>query len=351
MNSSGFDRDEYNRIKKEKEKTLITFIFVFMFSVAVGVAGAIFYFNSAGRNAPRNAEQEVTPTPLPEGINTIDTYSTIMYEGREYEYNRNLTNILFLGVDQKNEFTNAEFPGEGGQSDCIMILSLDSSTKKVTILQISRDIMTDVDIYTGSGNYYTTVHQQLATQYGYGDGKETSCFLTQRTVGELLYNLPISGYLALDNSAISLMNDAVGGVTLTIPEDYTYIDEAFVAGAKVTLSGEQAEKYVRSRNKSVTGSNNERMERQTQYIPALIEAIKHKYGSSGLYDLFESLLEPYMVTDLTGEQIDEFGGYNLVTDTVYTVPGEVVAGEKYDEFYVDEEGLKKILIKMFYKPV
>ena len=32
--------------------------------------------------------------------------------------------------------------------------------------------------------------------------------------------------------------DAVGGITLTVPEDYTAVDLAFEKGAEVTLNGE-----------------------------------------------------------------------------------------------------------------
>ena len=272
-----------------------------------------------------------------------------MYEGNTYEYNSNLENYLFLGVDTKEEVVLQDTPGTAGQADCIMILSMDKETREGRILQISRDSMTDVDLYDANGNYYTTINAQIATQYAYGNGKDTSCWAMKKTVSELLYGLPLDGYISLNIEGIRAMNDAVGGVTITIPEDYTFIDPAFVEGSQITLTGEQAERYVRYRDINQQGSNNGRMKRQVQYIPALISEIREQAGSSGdFYGTYQNILAPYMVTDMSVDQINRLSDYALSDEVAY-VPGEAVPGEQNEEFVVNEEKLKKILIKMFYK--
>ena len=68
---------------------------------------------------------------------------------------------------------------------------------------------------------------------------------------------------------IADITNLMGGVTLTVPEDYTDIDPAFKAGETIVLAGEQAEKYVRYRDVNVSGSNTQRMERQAQFMEAL----------------------------------------------------------------------------------
>lgn len=276
--------------------------------------------------------------------------NTIYYEDKEYVYNQNLTNILFMGVDNEEEVVLSETPGKGGQADVIMIISLDDQTKTARILQISRDSMTDVDIYRWNGDYYTTVQAQLALQYAYGTSGETSCWAVKKTVSELLYELPIDGYLSMSINGISIINDAIGGVEITIPEDYTYIDPAFVKGETIVLNGEQAERYVRYRDTNVTGSNNSRMVRQTQYISALLSAVKSKVGEQGDdYEALFSLVSPYVVTDLSGDQMNELAQYQVLMDQIEFVPGESVAGEEHDEFYVNEEELQKLILKLFYK--
>jgi stage V sporulation protein T len=94
-----------------------------------------------------------------------ETLNTITYEGKQYRYNNDLVNILFLGIDNTDMLVGNEVPGEAGQSDCIMLLTLDKSKKEARIMQIPRDTMTEVDIYDTAGNYNTTVTEQIATQY------------------------------------------------------------------------------------------------------------------------------------------------------------------------------------------
>ena len=287
---------------------------------------------------------------MPEDFQTSQSWNNeITYKGKQYNYNRNLKNILFLGVDTSDEVELKETPGIAGQADCIMILIMDRESKKTGILQISRDSMTDVDLYDVNGNYYTSVYAQIAAQYAYGNGKESSCWAMKKTVSELLHNLPVDGYISVNIDAIHTINDAVGGVTLTIPEDYTDIDPAFVRGNTVTLTGEQAEKYVRSRDTDKQGSNNERMRRQIQYVPRLIEAVKQKVNTSEQYfnELYE-LLSPYLVTDLDTDRIGELAEYNLEQDGIFYLPGEVQDGEQYEEYHIDEAAMEEMLIDIFY---
>ena len=210
--------------------------------------------------------------------------------------------------------------------------------------------MTDIDLYDKNGNYYTSVKAQLATQYAYGNGADTSCWATKRTVSELLNDLPIAGYFALDISGVSIINDLLGGVTITIPEDYTEIDPAFVKGATITLNGEQAEKYVRYRDPDMIGGNDLRMQRQAQYIPALLNSLRKISGKSEeeLNFIIDAVAK-YMVTDLSADELKVMLKMDWDMESIETVPGESKKGEKYEEFYVDEENLQKILIKTFYK--
>ena len=273
----------------------------------------------------------------------------ITYEGKQYSYNTNLINILFLGVDNTDMLTEDNLPGEAGQSDCIMILTLDKEKKEGRIIQIPRDTMTEVDLYDTSGNYSTTVTEQIATQYAYSIGGKSSCFATKKTVSELLYDLPIDGYLAMEYSSIAIVNDAIGGVEITVPEDYTMIDPAFKKGATLKLTGEQAHDYVRWRDTNASFSNNDRMERQVQYIPALINTIRDYVGEDGdYYKKLYSLVEKYMLTDLNEEEINALAEYELITSDIQYLPGEGKKGEKYEEFYVDEKKLQKMLIETFY---
>lgn len=305
------------------------------------IAGIGFYYILAQRRAAEAPEAFQTSQNLKKEIE---------YKGKTYQYNNKLRNILFLGIDTTDDVTLKNTPGVAGQADCIMIFSMDMESKECRSLQVSRDSMTDVDLYDMNGNYYTSVYAQIATQYAYGNGKESSCWAMRKTVSELLGDLPIDGYISVNIESIRILNDAIGGVTLTMSDDYTGIDAAFVKGSTITLTGEQAEKFVRSRNTDEQGSNSGRMERQAQYIPRLIGTIREKISESDdYYDELYRLLSPYMVTDLYADQIDELIAYELKEDQILNIPGEIRDGEKYEEYYVDEEAMKELLIDYFYK--
>lgn len=287
-----------------------------------------------------------------EPSSSSDSKRKVLYDGKTYEYNQKLTNILFLGVDKKSEVELQDTPGTAGQADCIMLLTLNEETQVCDVLQISRDTMTEVDIYDMNGEYYTSVDAQIATQYAYGNGEKSSCWAMNKTVSELLNDLPIDAYISMNIEAISTITDAIGGVTITIPEDYTGIDSAFVKGSTVTLTGEMAEKYVRYRDTEVSGSNEGRMKRQVEYITALLTAVKNLVGKGeSYYNRFSSYLIPYMVTDMDARQIDDFTQYIFKPEDTKYLPGEMKEGQEHDEFYVNKEELQKQLIETFYKLV
>lgn len=269
--------------------------------------------------------------------------------GKTWKYNRELYTVLVLGIDKEEEGVVQGTAGVAGQCDVVMILSLNRKTKEASVLQISRDSMTDVDIYDMNGKYFTTMKSQLATQFAYNIGGTSSCWATKKTVSKLLYNLPIDNYVAVDLKAIKIMNNMVGGVTITVPKDYTSIDPAFAEGATVTLNGDLAEKYVRSRDKSQTGSNSERMERQADYVPALIEKAKaNGQADSSVYESYLAQLDSYLITDMTIDQMVSLADYKLAEQAVDYVPGTAVPGPVNEEFHVDMDQLKELLIRKFY---
>ena len=84
-------------------------------------------------------------------------------------------------------------------------------------------------------------------------------------VSKLFYGIPINGYVAFNMETISQLNDAVGGVTVTVPEGEN-ISDKLKSGETVTLNGDDAVSFVRYRDTSVEGSNNLRIARQKQYL-------------------------------------------------------------------------------------
>ena len=189
----------------------------------------------------------------------------------------------------------------------------------------------------------------------HGDGGKESCENTTKAVSRFLYGIPISGYAALDMSGVASLNDAVGGVTLDISEDLTDADPAFFQGNTLTLSGEQALRFVRYRisegEELETDNNAPRMQRQEQFLQAFAKQFFQQIRKEpGLPLTCYQLLKEYMVTDITPSETLYLS--TLLADhgneiSVVSLPGTVQKGE-YTEVYVDRERLYEILLDVFY---
>lgn len=321
-----------------KKRIIISIIIICLVFIGIGAGINCFKYFESKKYVP---EKEIEKNQADNNV--------IVYEGKEYVYNYKLKNILFLGIDNDTEIVLENRPGTGGQADCIMLLSMDTENNTSKILQISRDSMTEIDIYDTQGSKYTSISAQLAAQYAYGNTPTTSCWATKNTVSELLYGLPIYGYVSLDIAGIPLMNEYVGGVSIKFKDDFTEIDDSFVKGTEVKLTGEQAEKFVRYRDTKEKGSNQKRMERQVHYIPVLTEKLISTVGESQeKLDEFNDLMEPYMTTDLTSDDVSQMAEYEWLVDNVLYVPGDIKEGKEHEEFHINYHELQKMIIETFY---
>ena len=334
-----------NKEKKTSSQGLLLIIILIVIAAIVAVAAV--YISTQDKKEPKSSPVDSKQA------NTEDTLNSgyITYQGEKYEYNANLKTMLFLGIDKEEETTVREVTGRSGQSDCIILAVFDQEKQTTTLLEISRDSMVDIDIYGMDGTYLDTQTAQIALQYAYGQGEKQSCQLTRDAVSEFLYGIRIDDYLSLNMAGIPPIVDSIGGVEITVPKDYTAVDPAFVQGATLTLNGEQAKTYVRKRDTTVLGSNNDRMERQTQFIQALFAKVQaSEDNGSNMLLQFWSSGEPYMTTDMDFNTLNKMTSYTMEPE-ILKVPGEVRAGAEHDEFYVDEAGLQQMIIDTFYQKV
>ncbi len=290
----------------------------------------------------------------------------IIYGGEEYQVNKDLIVILVMGIDKEtvNEIGGQSWEAEdgsllnGGQADALFLLLLDPHKKDVNMITINRNTMAEVDVWDEEGNYRGILTEQIALQHGYGDGGEESCLRQAKAVSRLFQGIPIHAYAAISMDAIPEMNDAIGGVELEVLDDLVYpeYDMDMHKGDIVNLQGEKAYWYVRLRNEDVFDSNSLRQERQRQYITTF--AGKARETSAGdvrvAVELFQ-LLEKYMTTDLNINSVtylaSEAIDYKFDASHMYSLQGEVIQGNRFEEFYVDRDAMQDLIIKLFYEKV
>lgn len=283
----------------------------------------------------------------------------IRYDGKTYQYKDNLMNILCLGIDSRDGIAKEKTPGKAGQADCVILAVLDDEAKTIQLINISRDSMVPVHVYATDGSFVEDRTEQLALQYAYGNGRDWSCQLMEQAVSDLFYGLPIHGYCALSMNSIASLNDTVGGVTVTVPEELAELKpKLFTAGETITLKGNRANEFVRARavNSPDVASNNKRIARQKAYAVAFVNQLKQgmKEDMTLPVKLYQTA-EKQMVTSLSLDQAvylcTEYMNCSFDTDNIYTIDGAVTMGEKYAEFNVDDDALYQLILDVFYEEV
>lgn len=291
----------------------------------------------------------------------------VALDGKAYEYDENIINLLFLGIDRAGSIsteTNLD-NWKAGQADAIFILSLNPDKKTIRIVGIPRNSMVDVDIYDQNARQMETIHNQICLQYGYAGGGENGLHAMKDAASKLMYDLPIHGAFAIGYDAVSIINDKVGGVDVEVLEDMPEKNKAFVLGNTVHLDGKLALQYVRERDYYQLGSPTLRLKRQKQYITALIQAAKTCVKQDPLLvtDLYNSITK-YMNTDVTVDEavylVRQALDYQFDGDSFYLLQGDDVSvpftrkdgtEDFYDDYYLREDSIRQVMIDAFYNEV
>ncbi len=347
------DHSSHNKRHKKKrmktwKKVLISIACVLISIVVIVVSTLAILIYTGSQEMMMNTDYSIA---APEGVEVQNQGQYIIYNGQTYELNESITNILFMGID-KREIEGTAANGTGGQADVIVLMAVDTSTGKISMINISRDTMTDVTQYSAAGTYVGMKTEQICLSYAYGDGKERSCENTVSSVKRLFYNIPIKSYLAIDLNGIAAVNDSIGGVDVTSPET---IGE-FVEGQSYHLEGDMAESFVRTRSMERVDANNLRMRRQQTYVKSFMDKaiVQTKRDISTPLNLFNASA-PYTCTNLNPSKIcylaETAVTSNGMSIDMSSVPGEVKMGETYAEFYVNEKEFYELFLNVFYTPI
>ena len=170
------------------------------------------------------------------------------------------------------------------------------------------------------------------------------------TGGSVVYGKKAMEHL----SCIGTVNDAVGGVTVEMDDDYTLYNAKFKKGATVHLQGEEAQEFVQGRDITVSGSAYSRIGRQKRYLKAFISQAKKTLAQNPTLAVnLMSQLSDYMLTDIsTGEVLyisTELSGCNFDEENMQILQGNIQMGEQYEEYYLDDEAVQQTIIDLFYE--
>ncbi|MGN0325189.1 MAG: LCP family protein [Lachnospiraceae bacterium] len=359
--SEGFKRNRNNKQRTARKKgkagvilmVLAGFLGVCVLALVIICANAKRrLYSSVSINQP-NLQMEDQTVELNTADYPVWEEGWIRYGDKIYEYDDSILTFLVMGVDEFGKVHESTDGVSGGQTDALILVVLHTQEKEIELIAINRDTMTDVLAY-GCGNQY--IEAQIATQHGFGDGMELSCELTRDTVSKLFYDLPIHGYISVNMGVVPQLNDAIGGVTVTIPEDVAGDFDGWEEGTEVTLYGIEAFYFVQQRDCETFNSNQTRLSRQKQYLTAFVHtAIEGTREDITLPVTIYQNLKDYIVTDISADEITYLAGkvisYSFSEDGIRTLEGTTQMGETFEEFYVDKDALRELIISVFYREV
>lgn len=179
------------------------------------------------------------------------------------------TNIAVFGLDNRDETSY-----DSGNSDVIMIASINNETKEIRLVSVYRDTYLNIN----DDNEYNKVN----AAYSHGGVKNAVKMLNRNL------DLNITNYICVDWKALIETIDALGGVEIDVQENEVEYLNAYVGdlvywipeadGSMVpgpgpqTLNGTQATAYARIRY--TTGDDFMRAARQRIILQAMMDKVK-----------------------------------------------------------------------------
>ena len=277
---------------------------------------------------------------------------TITRDGVDYYPRQDITVMLVMGIDQEGPVEPSNYYRNDGSADSIMLFVFDDTNEECTVLYINRDTMLEMDVLGVQGDFAGTAYGQVALAHTYGRGLEDSCVNVKNTLTNFIHGMTIDYYVAMNMDAITILNDAVGGVTVNVVDDFSEVDPSITMG-ELTLKGEQAINYIRTRKDIGDQKNVTRMARHEEYVNGFMKAlqIKQQEDVNFILKIYEETA-PYLVSDCP---VDTFSSMlerysHFAISEVVTPAGENVLGEEHYEFYVDEDKLDELIVQLFYAP-
>ncbi len=241
-------------VKKRRRKKLI--IFIIELIVLLVLAAALFVWLKLGKINHEDIDEQ--------SLGISDEVDTELLNG--------YTNIALFGLDNR---TMGKL--ESGNSDTIMILSIDNSSGEINLVSVYRDtIMAQQEEEDGEFSY-----RKANAAFSYGGSEEAVRMLNTNL------DLNITDYVTVDFQALIDAIDAVGGIEMEVTakeaklmnkyiaelEEWTGVSSTTLAGeGTYTLDGVQATAYCRIR-KTALGDFG-RAQRQRKVLGALFKKVR-----------------------------------------------------------------------------
>ncbi len=356
------ENKEKKPMSKKKKSLVIILCILLAFFLFVG-GFAVWYVNDKLNRIDYETEQ-TTINPTQEFVDdeTIDfaemddatgsTYKDILKNwatnGGEKMSHKNVLNVLLIGSDASSTDEGRASITDKGNTDVMMLVSIDKASKKIKLVSFMRDSYTYMDQFDSYGKLNAACANGGAP------------YLVETIEND--YKIEIDGYALVDFDSFRDVIDVLGGVQIEVPKYVANfltnkIDGVFPSG-NVVLNGDQALRFVRVRATDKDGDVS-RVARQRQVVNALIDKAKGA-SLSEINEVFDVILAnvrtnipkkdilsyatkavtegwaKYEISELTMPTPDARYGYNSkATAWIWVVDYPLVAQKLQLELYGD----------------
>jgi len=274
--------------------------------------------------------------------------NTIKINGESFLEKENTKTILIIGLDIDGKIESSNSYNNDYNADFIMLATFDTAARVCNLVEINRDSVVPVQRLDIFGQPVDKQNMQICLSYSYGDGLlGQSAANTKKAVSNIFYGINIDYCLVLSRSATKAAVDYLGGVDVTMDEDYTDIDPDYVKGSTHKMDSESAMSFVTARYGTKYGTNVYRINRQMCLLNSLVA--KLQVSDINVSDIFNAFGD-YALTDVDftvfSGIISEIGDYRI--PPVVTPSGKSVLNYGYNEFYMDESSVLAIAGNVFY---
>jgi len=311
------------RITKRKKRSKKRLLFM----LAIAIIG-VFIVVNYGLNLLQRADDVVTEAYESDGRDKSELRDKIV----DPKFDN--VSILIMGVDSSDKRENAA----SARTDTLMLATLNKDDKSVKLISIPRDSY----VYIPEVGYEDKINHAHA----FGGTKAAI-----ETV-ENLFNIPVDYYLKVNFEAFIDVVDALDGITVEVPYDFSEQDSKDRANAiqlyagLQDLDGEEALALARTRK---LDNDIERGKRQQEIIKAIVDkAIS--LSSIFKYDDMIEAMRGNLATNMSPSEMKSFVSYgtsgtNLDFETM-TLEGENYQPNKIYYWKLDEIALNETKSKL-----
>lgn len=238
--------------------------------------------------------------------------------------------VLVLGRDDAS-----------GLTDVLLIVSFDTESKAVSVLQIPRDTYAE---------FTSAAYRKINGACDVLDGGRSVADFLEDNLGVV-----IDRYISVDLDAVGKIVDILGGVEIDVPFDMIYNDpyqglSIDIRKGRQTLNGDRAKQFVRYRS-GYTRGDLDRLDAQKLFLSALIKKAAEESNAFSIVEIAGTLLQN-ADTDISYEycfeMIKAMGIPEMKNISFVTLPGGDIQGSSGAWYYVMNRQAAYCVIKEYF---